>query len=303
MKPEVVGRTVVVTGGAGFIGSHIAEAFLPDNTVVVLDNCSTGSVDKVPSGAEFVEGDIRDATIVDECLAGADIVFHEAAQVSVQQSVEDPRPSTQKNVGGTLNVLEAARRADARVVGTSSCVIYGHPEAVPIAETAPRTPISPYAIDKLWADHYLRAYHELYGLETVALRYFNVYGPRLSGGAYSGVISAFLEQAKRDDPITVEGTGTQTRDFVHVDDIVTANVAAATTTAVGEAYNVGTGTETTINELAAVIRRTLDSDSEILQADPRPAEIERSRADISKARRLLGYEPEVDIETGIQSMI
>jgi UDP-glucose 4-epimerase len=300
---DITGQTVVVTGGAGFVGSHIARALADDNEVRVLDDLSTGATEKLPGGADLIEGDVRDAERVRTVVGDADLIFHEAAEVSVTRSVEAPKRSNEVNVGGTLNVLEAAREADARVVFASSCAIYGTPESVPISEEARTRPQSPYAIDKLAADSYVRAYHDLYGLETVSLRYFNIYGPGQSGGEYSGVISIFAEQAAADDPITVEGDGEQTRDFVHVDDVVRANLAAATTDAVGEAFNVGTGEETSILDLAEAIRSVADSDSEIVHEDARTGDVPASAADLEKSRTRLDYEPTVDLETGLRTLV
>jgi UDP-glucose 4-epimerase len=297
---HIAADTVVVTGGAGFIGSRIVDALADDTEVRVLDDLSTGATDNLPDGVELVEGDVRDEGAVREAVGDADLIFHEAAEVSVTRSIERPRRSNDVNVGGTLNVLEAARDADARVVFASSCAIYGVPESVPIAEDAPVRPRSPYAIDKYAAESYVRAYHDLYGVETVALRYFNVFGPGQTAGQYSGVISIFVDQARRGDPITVEGDGTQTRDFVYVDDVVRANLAAAATDAVGEAFNVGTGSETTIRELAETVRRVTDSDSDVVHEDARPGDVPASLADLSRARESLGYEPTVDLETGLR---
>jgi len=222
--------------------------------------------------------------------------------VSVPESVERPVESHRRNATATLGLLEAARREDARVVTASSVAVYGDPVSIPIHEDLPKQPTSPYGVDKLTLDHYTRLYHDRYGLDTVALRYFNVYGPRQAGGEYSGVISTFLEQAQCGQPITVEGDGSQTRDFVHVSDVVRANLAAATTGGVGAAYNVGTGESVTIRELAEIVQDVTDSTSEIVHVDPRPADVERSEAEISSARRMLGYEPQVDLEEGLRAL-
>ena len=300
---SVAGRTIVVTGGAGFIGSRLAATLAGANDVRVLDDLSTGSAGTVPDDAALIEGDIRDPETVSEAMSGADVVFHEAANPSVQRSIEDPIESHSRNVEGTLTVLEAAREEDARVVTASSTAIYGTPETIPVSEDAEPDPSSPYGLEKLTADRYTRLYNELYGLPTVALRYFNVFGPGQTGGDYSGVIDVFLEQARAGEPITVEGDGEQTRDFVHVDDVVRANLAAATTDAVGEAFNVGTGDSVTINELAETIRELTDSESEIEHVDSRPGDVRRSRADVSKATRLLDYRPEIGLEEGLRTLI
>jgi UDP-glucose 4-epimerase len=250
-----------------------------------------------------IEGDVRDAAVLADALAGADVVFHEAAQISVDQSIERPIDSHEVNVDATLSLLERAREHDFRVVLASSCAIYGHPESVPIPETAPLEPPSPYGIEKLTVDHYARRYHGLYGVETVALRYFNVYGPRQAAGDYSGVISVFADQAAAGDPITVHGDGSQTRDFVHVSDVVQANLLAATTDSVGEAFNVGTGNATSIRELAETIRRVTESDSDIVHTDPREGDIEHSRAETTKAREQLGFEATVDLDAGLSDLL
>ncbi|WP_115864107.1 NAD-dependent epimerase/dehydratase family protein [Halorussus litoreus] len=299
---ELSGETILITGGAGFIGSHIADAVAPDNTVRILDDFSTGSRENVPDDAEVVEGDVRDGEVLDEAMAGVDLVFHEAAVVSVQRSTEQPALSHEVNVEATIQLLERAREEDARVVAASSSAIYGEPESVPIPETAPKTPSSPYGLDKLSLDHYLRLYHDLYDLDTVALRYFNVYGPRQTAGDYSGVISIFRQQATDGEPLTVDGDGTQTRDFVHVSDVVQANLLAATTDRVGEAFNVGTGSSISIRELAETIREVADSESEIVHTDPRPGDVEESCPNVSKASDQLGYSPTTTLAAGLESL-
>lgn len=293
--------SVLVTGGAGFIGGHIARTLADDNDVAIFDL----TPESPHPDCEVLEGDIRDADAVAAAVERCDIVFHEAALVSVAESVERPTVSHETTATGTLNILEAARAHDARVVTASSAAIYGRPERTPIAEDHPLEPTSPYGVDKLTADHYTRLYADLYGLETVALRYFNVYGPGGTDGDYAGVIDVFRRQARAGEPITVHGDGSQTRDFVHVDDVVAANVAAATADpeAFGRAFNVGTGESVTIRELAELIRSALDSDSEIVHTEPREGDIDHSRADISRAERALGYEPSVDLETGLEQLV
>jgi len=295
-------QTVLVTGGAGFVGSHIADALVDDNEVRVLDDFSSGRRENVPDGASMVEGDVRDPETVAEAARGVDVVFHQAGLVSVPRSVEVPEESHETNVSATLSILEAARREDARVVVASSVAIYGDPVDVPIHEEDPKAPTSPYGVDKLAIDHYTRLYNDLYDLETVALRYFNIYGPRQSAGEYSGVVSTFLEQARSGQPITVEGEGDQTRDFVHVSDVVRANLAAATTDNVGRAYNVGTGESISIRSLAELVRGVTDSRSDVTHVDPRPADVDRSEADVSRARRQLDYQPRVDLEDGLREL-
>jgi len=300
---ELAGRTLLVTGGAGFIGSHIVDAVVDRNDVRVLDSLSTGSRDRLPDGVRLIEGDIRDQETVEAAMEGVDVVFHEAAMVSVPESVDRPRACHDVNGTATVTLLEAARANDSRVVFASSAAIYGHPDGVPIAEDAPKRPASPYGLEKITGDYYTRIYADRYGLDTVSLRYFNAYGPRQTGGQYSGVISTFLEQARSGEPITVEGDGEQTRDFVHVDDIVQANLRAATTDSTGTSYNIGTGSNITIRELAETVQRVTDTDSEIVHVDPRPGDIEQSEADITKASERLGYSPTVTLEDGLSQLV
>ena len=286
--PGPSGDRVLVTGGAGFIGSHLLDALVADNEVRVLDDFSTGRRERVPDDATVFEGDLRDGDLVAEAMEGVDLVFHEAAMVSVPASVANPLESNEES---------------ARVVVASSAAVYGNPERVPIDEDHPLEPRSPYGVQKLALDHYARIYHDLYGLETVVLRYFNVYGPRAESGEYPDVVSVFLRQARAGEPITVEGSGEQTRDFVHVDDVVQANLRAATTDTVGNAYNVGSGEATSIAELAALVRDVTDSDSPIRHTEPRCGDVEVSLSDISATRVDLGYSPTVDLEAGLASIV
>ncbi|OVE85969.1 NAD-dependent epimerase/dehydratase family protein [Natronolimnobius baerhuensis] len=301
-SPPIRDQTILVTGGAGFIGSHLVEALVPNNEVRVLDNFSTGDRSFLPEDVTVIDGDITDPIALQQAARGVDIIFHQAAMVSVAQSVSAPRASNETNLEASLLVLEQARQEDARVVVASSAAIYGHPDELPVPETASTDPTSPYGIQKLALDQYVRRYEELYDLETVALRYFNAYGPRQQG-PYSGVISTFLEQARAGEPITVEGDGEQTRDFVHVDDVVRANLCAATTDNVGEAYNVGTGERISIRDLAETIRDATESQSPIVHKDPRPGDIRHSGADVSKAASGLGFEARISLESGIRSLV
>jgi UDP-glucose 4-epimerase len=296
-------QQILITGGAGFIGSHLTRRLAADNDVRVFDALTDGQQPTVPDDVDLIEADVRNQSAVTEACDGVDLVFHEAALVSVDASVEAPQKSHATNVQGTMNVLEAARHHDARVVLASSAAIYGHPDSVPVTERQAKTPTTPYGLDKLACDHYARLYHERYGLETVALRYFNVYGPGQTGGDYAGVISIFIERALADEPITVHGDGEQTRDFVFVDDIVAANRLAAETAATGECFNVGTGTSITIRELAERIRALSDSDSDIVHTEARDGDVRHSEANITKANKTLGYEPTVSIEEGLERTI
>lgn len=300
---ELAGQTVLITGGAGFVGGHLAAALVSECEVRVLDDLSSGSPDRVPNSATFVEGDIRDSETVDELVDGVNVVFHQAGLVSVPASVERPVESHERNVAGTLNVLEAAREEGARVVSASSVAVYGNPTSTPIQETDTKEPTSPYGLDKLALDHYSRLYHEQYDVETVALRYFNVYGPHQATGGYGGVISTFLEQARNNESLTVEGDGTQTRDFIHVSDVVRANLAAATTDHIGRAYNIGTGTSISIIELADLVRTLAETEPEIIHTAPRPNDILHSCSDTERAREELGFEPTVELESGLADLL
>ena len=301
--PGPSGERVLVTGGGGFIGGRLAAALVADNDVVVLDDFSTGDRARVPEAASLVDGDVRDRATVERTLADVDIVFHQAGLVSVEASTDDPVGSQSVNVAGTVQVLDAARKTDTRVVAASSAADYGRPEQVPIAEDDDLTPTSPYGVDKLALDHYVRLFGELYGLPTVALRYFNVYGPGQPDSGYSGVVSTFLAQASQGGPLTVHGDGTQTRDFVHVDDVVRANLLAAETAATGRAFNVGTGTETSVNELARTVVDVVDTDADIVSVEGRSGDIDRSVADLTAARTTLGYEPTVGLADGLETLV
>lgn len=296
-------QTILITGGAGFIGSHLAAALAADNEVRILDSLTTGRRANIPSEATFIEGDLRDEETLVCATKNVDLIFHEAALVSVQRSIEAPLTSHDINVTATLELLEAARKQDAHVVLASSAAIYGQPDKVPIEEADSKNPTSPYGLEKLTVDHYAQQYHDLYGLDTVALRYFNAYGPRQPAGDYSGVISIFVEQAKNDEPITVHGDGKQTRDFIFIEDIVQANILASGTEHVGESYNIGTEKSITIRELAETITDIMDSSSEIIHTDGRDGDIRHSEPNITKARNKLGYEPTVSLEDGLEQTI
>lgn len=302
-REGIHGQTVLVTGGAGFIGGHLVASLAADNDVRVLDDLSAGSADRVSAGATLIRGDVRDGAAVEEAMEGVDVAYHLAAVVDVARSVEDPVGSHSVNVDGTLTVLEAARRTSTRVVLASSAAIYGAPESIPVHEDARTEPVSPYGLDKLAVDRYGALYHDLYGLPTVRLRPFNVYGPGQHSGAYSGVIGVFLDQGLAGEPITVHGDGTQTRDFVHVSDVVRAFEAAGATDHVGDAFNVGTGESVSIREVAETVRRVTGGRSEIRHTDPREGDVDHSRADVSRAEALLGYEPRVGLDEGLRTVV
>ncbi|MGQ4556057.1 NAD-dependent epimerase/dehydratase family protein [Halobellus sp. GM3] len=296
------GQTVLVTGGAGFIGSHLAAALVPGNEVRVLDDCSTGDASRVPDGAEFIRGDVTDGETLSRAMTGVDTVFHQAAVVSVDRSIEAPAESHRVNVGGTRAVLERARAEDARVVIASSAAVYGTPSELPVSETCPTDPQSPYGADKLAADAYASVYANVYDLRVVPLRYFNVYGPG-QRGPYSGVVDAFLERAFADEPLSVHGDGEQTRDFVHVFDVVRANLAAAETPYTGVPFNVGTGESVTIRELADIVREAVGTDAGVRYENERPGDVRHSRASTKRARDRLGFRSRIPLEAGIDHLV
>jgi len=297
------GEDIFITGGAGFIGGHLARALTPDNDVTVLDDLSTGRCERVPDEVTFVNGDVRDQRKLKRATRDTDVIFHHAGIVGVEASLRRPTRSNHVNTGASVQLLDYARQYDTRVVLASSAAVYGHPDSIPISEDDALEPTSPYGVDKLAADHYARVFADRYDLPAVVLRYFNVYGPRNGPNPYSAVVETFLEQALAGEPITVHGSGEQVRDFVHVDDVVRANVLAATTDAVGQAYNVASGTSHSIRALAELVQEITGTDSHIVHTDERPGDIERSEADLTRAREQLGYEPTITLQSGLQSLL
>ncbi|WP_336023558.1 NAD-dependent epimerase/dehydratase family protein [Halobellus salinisoli] len=294
--------TVLITGGAGFIGGHLAAALLPENEVRVLDDYSTGETSNVPDGAAVFCADVRNEDALERAMAGVDVVFHLAAVVSVETSVENPVEVHRVNVDGTLAVLERARDENARVVVASSAAVYGEPTGLPVNEDADTDPLSPYGADKLAADTYARVYADVYDLPVAVLRFFNVYGPG-QRGPYSGVVDAFLQRAFADEPLVVHGDGEQTRDFVHVTDVVRALLTAASTEHTGLAFNVGTGSSVSINELADVIRDATGATAGVDHERARPGDIRHSRADCTRMRELLGVQPTVSLREGVEHLV
>lgn len=297
----------VVTGGAGFIGSHLAERLLQDgHEVHVLDDLSLGRRANVPAQAVFHHGSVLDARRVGEALAGADAVFHEAALPSVPRSLEAPLASHEANATGTLQILEAARRLDvAKVVYAASSSAYGNTATLPKVEAMPAAPRSPYAAAKLAGEMYCAAYAAAYGVRTVCLRYFNVYGPRQDPeGAYAAVIPRFILAALQGRPLPIHGDGAQTRDFTYVADAVEANLLAWRAPAGdGQPINVGAGERTDLNTLAAHILRLTGSASPVVHGPARPGDVRDSLAGLDRARGLLGYRPRVRLSEGIAETV
>ena len=300
----------LVTGGAGFIGSNLVRALVARGEGVrVLDDFSSGlheNLEEIRRDIDLVEGDVRDPDVCRRACRGANIVFHEAAIASVPWSLEDPRASFAVNALGTFNLLAAARDAGARrFVYAASAAAYGTSEAVPKVETMPPEPASPYAADKVAGELYLAMFWRAFGLETISLRYFNVFGPRQDpSNQYAGVIAAFAARMLRGRPPVIFGDGRQSRDFVFVGDVVKANLLAAGAPAVhGGVVNIGTGRATDLRTMAAAFNRVLGTNFEPVHDAPRPGDVKRSLADISAARALFGYEPEVSFEEGLRQTI
>lgn len=299
-----------MTGGAGFIGSHIATRYSHDgHEVVVLDDFSTGSRDNVgPDTATILEASVTDLDAVRKAVDGAELVFHLAASRAVQRSVDDPISTDRANTGGTLTVLTAAHDAGVRrVVLASSSSVYGGVAPVPTPEDAPLSPKSPYAVSKVAGELYARVFFELHGLETVSLRFFNVFGPRQRpDSAYAAVIPLFIRALSRGERPIVHGDGEQSRDFTFVSDVVEAAVLAADTPGIGgRIYNIGGGGETSLLELLAKLRELIgpDPDPGVEHAESRPGDVRRSRADFSAAARDLGYEPRVSLREGLAAAV
>lgn len=309
---------ILVTGGAGFIGGHLAETFVRDgHAVVALDNldpfydldikrhnieCAREAAQNGPGSYEFVEGDIRDGNLVNELVDDATFVFHQAAQAGVRTSVDNPREVTDINVEGTLNVLDAARDSTVeRVVFASSSSVYGKPRYLPYDEDHPTIPVSPYGVSKLAAENYVRVYGDLYDISTVALRYFTVYGPRMRPNM---AISNFVSQCMNDEPPVIYGDGTQTRDFTCIDDIVRANSKLLDTDAAdGEVLNIGSTDNVSIATLAEIIRDTIAPELAIEHSERRTGDAKHTHADVTKAGDFLCYEPTEDIRSGVQRFI
>ena len=301
--------TYLVTGGAGFIGSHLVEELLRrGERVRVVDSLVTGKRANLAhlSGVEFLEGDLADISVAHRAVEGVEVVLHQAAIPSVPRSVEDPVTSNRANVDASLNLLVAARDARVRrVVYAGSSSAYGDTPVLPKVETMPTAPLSPYALQKLVAEDYCRMFTRLYGLETVTIRYFNVFGPRQDPSSpYSGVISLFVSALCAGRGPTIHGDGEQTRDFTYVANVVDGVLRATTAPGVsGEVINVATGGRISLNQLFATLRDLIGASVQPVYAEPRRGDVRDSRADISKAERLLGYAPSITFEEGLERTV
>jgi UDP-glucose 4-epimerase len=306
---------ILVTGGAGFIGSHIVDRLMEESfAVTVIDNLDTGRIENIAhhqnkTRFHFVRGDIRDFNLVKETMKDIDAVFHEAALASVALSVKNPILSNDINVGGTVNLLKASSDLGVkRFIFASSAAIYGDTNSPLKKEDSILNPLSPYGVSKLAAEKYVQVFHNAYGLETVSLRYFNVYGPRQSfdiQGAYGGAITIFTNRLVKNMSPIIYGDGEQTRDFVYIQDVVNANMLALNSKKVaGEVFNIGTGRNISVNQVADILKEIMNrKDLENVYADPRPTDIRHGYADISKAKKILGYNPKFSFKEGLTELV
>lgn len=297
----------LVTGGAGFIGSHISEALVRrGHRVRVADNFATGYHRNIREGVEFLEGDCADLAFARRAVEGMDYVIHQAAIPSVPRSVDKPLESHRANVDGMLHMLLASRDAGVkRLVFAGSSSVYGDTEVLPKTETMPTNPLSPYALQKLMAEMYGQMFTRLYGFETVTTRYFNVFGPRQDPGSpYSGVISLFIKALVEGTRPVIYGDGEQTRDFTFVTNVVDGVIRAAETPGVGgQVFNVATNSRISLNQLLATLKKIFNSNVEPIYKEARQGDVRDSQADIAKAGRLLGYAPIVGLEEGLRQTV
>ena len=305
-----ISNRYLVTGGAGFIGSHLVQRLIErGERVRVVDNLCTGSMERlgrVRSLIDFVEADLADPETCDRVVDGVAFVLHQAAIPSVQRSIRDPLASNRANVTATLNLLESCRsRGVARVVNAASSSAYGNTTVLPKQEDMPPNPLSPYALQKFVGERYARMYHELFGLETVSLRYFNVFGPSQDPQSeYSAVIPKFIDKLLNGETLTIFGDGEQSRDFTYVDNVVDANLLALTATGVaGKVCNVGCGTRISLNQLVALLEKIIGRKARVEYLPARPGDVRDSQADITRAKNILDYSPQVSIEDGLSKTV
>lgn len=296
----------VVTGGAGFIGSNLVEELANRGAeVVILDDLATGKMENITdllksADVKFIKGSVTNLELLKSIFNDVDCVFHQAAIPSVQRSVEDPQVTNEVNVNGTLNVLSAAKECGVeKVVYASSSSVYGDTPELPKREDMKPNPKSPYAVSKLTGEQYCTVFEEVYGLKTVCLRYFNVYGPKQDPASeYAAVVPRFITRVLANQPPIIYGDGTQTRDFTFVKDVVRANILASER---GEGvFNIASGMRISLNELAHIIIKMIDKDLKPVYTEPRKGDIKHSLADVSLAKEKLGYDPEYGLETGLK---
>jgi nucleoside-diphosphate-sugar epimerase len=300
----------LITGGAGFIGSHLVKHVLgAGGNVRVVDNLSTGfakRLSQIRDSVQLVTADLADNSVAAEVVKDVDYVLHQAAVPSVQRSVVDPVGTNRSNVTATLNLLENSRKAGVRrFVYAASSSAYGDTEVLPKSEDMPANPLSPYALQKWVGERYCKLYHELYGLETVSLRYFNVFGPGQDPySEYSAVVPKFTTKLLAKEPITVYGDGEQSRDFTYIDNVIQANLLALRApNAPGEVCNIGCGQSVTLNQLIQILEELLKVRAQVTYAPAKPGDVRHSLADITKATRVLGYVPETEIEEGLRRTV
>ncbi len=303
-------KTYLITGGAGFVGSHIAEALVKKGErVKIIDNLSTGRIENIElfiDKVEFIKGDIRNFDLLKEITKNVDIIFHEAALPSVPRSIDNPIASNANNVDGTLNVLYAAKLNNVRrVIYAASSSVYGNSKMLPKVETMNPNPLSPYAVSKYAGELYCKVFYDVYKLETISLRYFNVFGPRQDPDSqYSAVIPKFIKSYLAGKPPVIYGDGEQSRDFTYIDNVVQANLLAANTKEThGETVNIACGRRITINQLADIIRKEIGIDLKPIHKDARIGDVRHSLADIAFAKNLIGYEPIIDVYDGLKRTI
>ncbi len=302
------GKRVLITGVAGFIGSNLADRLLElGANVISVDNLFNGRLENMDTALknknfEFHKGDIRDLNFLLDLFKDIDIVYHQAAFTSVPQSVKMPDNCNDVNVNGVLNILNAARRMDVeKIIFASSSSVYGDTPTLPKREDMKRLPISPYGVAKLAGEAYMQVYHQVYGLKTTSLRYFNVFGPRQRDSPYSGVIAIWLGRIIRDDDLIVFGDGKNSRDYTYIKDVVQANILAAEHDAPGEILNIGANLPITLTELAKLMLKITNKEHlNIIYTDPRPGDIIHSYADISKAMELIKFKPQYNQEQGLK---
>ena len=299
---------VLVTGGAGFIGSNLARTLIQQgDTVIVLDDLSSGyrkNINPYLQHLQFIKGDIRDVSLLDQIIQNVEVIYHLAASVGNKRSIDNPFLDADINVRGTLCVLEAARKHHVKkIVVTSSAGIFGELKTLPIKEDHPIEPRTPYASSKLYAEKIALSYAELYGLSSVCLRYFNVYGPNQRLDPYGNVIPIFVFKMLRTEPLVIFGDGEQTRDFVNVQDIVQANIKAAATPGLVGAFNIASGTQITINKLVNHLMTITGLKPTIQYQPPRPGDVRHSLADITRAKEAFGYTPTVSLKNGLAEYV